>query len=153
MVYEQEEVVSAAEQQHVVTPGELSRDFDAERQARTRRRTLTFTVGGETFRMKPFVTPEDMDSFRQPEGAEKPKDPMEVYDSYVKRMVLEEDAPKWDIVRKEADPPLNLQDVEDVVFFLVEAAAGRPTERPSSSGRGPSASTGTSRDRSRLQTT
>lgn len=146
--------MSAQEQGHVVTPGTLERDFDQERQARVRRRTLTFKVGGETFRIKPFVTPEDMDSFKgTEEDAAAAKGPMEVYDGYVKRMVVEEDVAKWDKVRKEADPPLNLQDVEDVVFFLVEAAAGRPTERPSSSGRGPAASGATSREASRLRTT
>lgn len=137
-------------EQHVVTPGTLERDFDAERQARVRRRTLTFKIGGETFHMKPFVSPEDM---RVPHAAEG-QTGLDVYDGYVNRMLVEEDVPKWAKVRKEADPPLNLQDVEDIVFFLVEAAAGRPTERSSSSGPGRSPSTGTSRERSRsVQTT
>lgn len=138
---------------HVVTVGAAPRDFDQERQASVNRRVLTFKAGGETFHVKPFVRPEDMDSFRAlPDGTEDRTGVM-VYDNYIKNMVIEEDAPKWDKVRLEADPPLSLADVETICYWLIEVATGRPTERPSSSGRGPRPSAGTSREASRLQTT
>lgn len=146
--------MSATEQQPRVTTGQPAKDFDAERQARSRRRQLEFTAGGETFHVKPFVSPEQMDAFRVlPDGAESAATGVQVYDHYIKNMVVEEDAPLWDKVRKEADPPLSLADIEEIAHWLIEVATGRPTERPSSSGRGPSPSTGMSREASRLRTT
>lgn len=131
-----------------VMVGQPPKDFEAIRQARLKQRQLAFTVAGVTLEVKPFVPPETMSVFT--EGTEG-KSPFEVYDEFVRRMVV--DGAQWDKLRREADPPLNLQDIEDVVYWLVEAAAGRPIERPSSSGRGPRASQDTSRERSRLQTT
>lgn len=125
------------------------KDFDQEREQAKSQRTLEFTIGGETFRIKPFVKPETMDAFavgdtRQDEKGER-RPVLDVYDEWVTSMLVEEDAPKWKRVREKADPPLNLEDIENVVFWLVEAAAGRPTARSSSSapGRRPQQATST----------
>jgi hypothetical protein len=119
----------------------LPRDFDQERQAGVAKRDLDFTVGGETFHVVPFVPPEHLDAF-QPTNRPAGKDIMDVYDEWILSMIVEEDRPKWEKVRKPvkdggADPPVELHTIETIVFWLVEVATGRPTERPSSSRSGP----------------
>lgn len=131
------------------------KDFDKEREATDARRDLSFTVGGVTFVAKKATVPEAMKAFStEPEAGEARKNILDVYDEWVISM-LEDPAQEkeWRRVRKEADPPLTMHVIEEVVFWLVEVAAGRPTGRPSSSGRGRDQSTATSKASSSLQTT
>lgn len=114
----------------------MSRDFDQERQASIAKRDLEFTAGGETFHVVPFVSPETLDAF-QPTNRKDDKSIIDVYDEWITGMVVDEDKPKWAKVRKEAVPPIELHTIETIVFWLVEQATGRPTERPSSSRSGP----------------
>lgn len=124
------------------------RDFDQERQQTLQKRELEFTAGGQVFHVIPFVPPETLDAFH-PTKRKEGQDIIDVYDKWVKSMVVEEDRPKWDQVRKEADPPLELHTIESIVFWLVEEATGRPTARPSSSRSGPQAQAAGSQETSR----
>ncbi len=143
-----------SEQATRITVGAAPRDFDLEREQGKNRRQLTFKAGGETFRVKAFVSPEQMDSFKEGDEPDEPDSTgAKVYDRYIKNMLESEDVANWDKVRKEADPPLSLADIETICYWLIEVATGRPTERLSSSGRGPQASKDTSKEASRLQTT
>jgi hypothetical protein len=126
------------------------RDFDKERDQTQARRDLEFTVGGQVFHVVPFVTPETLDAF-QPTKREDGVTVLDVYDEWITSMLVEADRPKWAKVRKESDPPLELHTIETIVFWLVEQATGRPTERPSSSRSGPTPQRGGSRERSGSQ--
>lgn len=121
------------------------RDFDQERSRTKEQRETSFTLGGVEFQVIEFVPPEHLDQFnptQRPEG----KTALNVYDEWIVSMLVEEDRPKWEQVRKPEDeggasPPLSLHDIETLVFWLVELATGRPTARPSSSRSGPRAPT------------
>jgi len=145
--------VTTTEQPNVQVGIQGEKDFDQERARKNRQRILTFKAGGESFHVKANVRPEDI--YPQATEAEIADKKMiwDVYDRYIRSMVLDEEAETWDKVRRSADPALNLQDLEDIVSWLIEAASGRPTEKLSSSGRGPGQSGATSRDHSALRTT
>lgn len=109
------------------------KDFDQERTQV--KRDLTFKAGGETFEIVPFVPPEHLDAF-QPTNRAPGQSVLDKYDEWVLSMLTEESKPRWEKMRKEADPPMSLHDIEQVVFYLVEVATGRPTGRPSRSPSG-----------------
>lgn len=119
------------------------RNFDEERiqQAEATKELRKFVVGGQTLYARAFVAPEAVDSLTH-EGKDSVAD---MYDDWICELIEEEDVPKWKKIRKQAKPPLNLQNLEDLVVWLIEVAAGRPTVRPSSSRRGPAPSEGTSK--------
>lgn len=119
------------------------RNFDEERtkQAETTADARTFVIGGVTLRARAFVAPEAVDALTH-EGHESVAD---MYDAWICELIEKADVPKWKKLRKSADPPLNLQNLEDLVVWLIEVAAGRPTVRPSSSRRGPEPSEATSK--------
>lgn len=125
------------------------RNFDLEREQAQANRVLEFTVGGETFHVVPFVSPETLDAFKPTQRGE--RSILEVYDEWIESMVVEEDRPKWKKVRAESDPPLELHTIETIVFWLVESATGRPTERPSSLRSGPTTPEAGSKGTSRSQ--
>lgn len=132
------------------------KNFDEEREQLKDKRDLEFVIGGERFHVRPFIAPETMDAFTANTGkdakeGERAKTLLEVYDGWVEAVLVEGEAKKWAKVRKEANPPLSLHDIEEVVFWLVEVAAGRPTERSSSSGAGRRPPTATSKEASRSQ--
>lgn len=111
-----------------------ARDFDAERTANGQPQ-VTFKVGGETFTVRRFVPANALAEFGR-RSITNFGDTMEAYDAFLKSCVEESDAEKWDKVRAEADPPLTVGAVEQILWFVMDAAAGRPTEASSSSRRG-----------------
>jgi len=111
-----------------------ARDFDVERTANGQPQT-TFKVGGEEFTVRRFVNADVLADFGKRSIANF-GETMDAYDAFVKACVEEGDAEKWDKIRKEADPPLTVNAVEQVLWFIMDAATGRPTEASSSSRRG-----------------
>lgn len=110
------------------------KDFDVER-LKNGKDPETFTIGGEKFTLRDYVPAESLALFSRTE-VNGFADTLKVYDEFVKAVVIEKDYPKWEKVRQEADPPLTLWAVEQVVFWAMGVAAGRPTEASSSSRRG-----------------
>ena len=110
------------------------RDFDVERTANGQAQT-TFTVGGHKFTVRRFVNADVLAQFGK-RNITNFGDTMDAYDAFVKACVEEADAEQWDKVRAEADPPLTVGAVEQVLWFIMDAATGRPTEASSSSRRG-----------------
>lgn len=113
-----------------------TRDFDAERTATngSAPKPKTFTLGGYKFTLRPRVRPEVM---RLSSGeAMTIADTVTAYDTFVKQVIIPEDAEMWDKVRAEAEPEITLHEIEELSGWLLEQAAGRPTDAPSSRGRG-----------------
>lgn len=110
------------------------KDFDVERSANGKP-AETFVVGGERFTIRQFVSAEVLADFGRRE-VKNFGDTMEAYDQFVKQCIEPGDAEKWDKVRKEADPPLTVGAVEQILWWVMDLVTGRPTEASSSSGRG-----------------
>lgn len=113
------------------------RDFESERLERLtgREDQLEFTIGGEKFKLLPSVPPETMAAFDELSGGTA-ADTVKGFDKFMALVMSEDDHARWLKVRKEADPPLSLHDIETVVFWALEQITGRPTGASSSSGRG-----------------
>jgi hypothetical protein len=120
---------------------EVTKDFDVERTANGAPQQ-TFTLGGEKFTVRRFVPAEVLAEFGRRE-VKNFGDTLDAYDKLVKACLEDSDGEKWDKVRREADPPLTLGAVEQVLWWLVDAASGRPTEASSSSRRGRAAQAAT----------
>lgn len=127
------------------------KNFDEER-TQAAERTLearTFVLGGTTFHARAFVTPEAINNLTH-EGHDTLTS---MYDAWACELIEEDEAAAWQKMRKDGKPPVNLQNLEDVVIWLVEVASGRPTVPPSPSRTGPAKSEATSRAPSRSQVT
>ena len=111
-----------------------ARDFDAERTANGQPQ-VTFKVGGEEFTVRRFVSADVLADFGRRDITNF-GDTMEAYDTFVKACIEEADVPKWEKVRKEADPPLTVNAVEQILWHIMDVATGRPTEVSSPSRRG-----------------
>lgn len=115
--------------------GEVTKDFDAERSTNGEApKPKTFTMGGYKFTLRARVRPEVM---KLSSGeAMTIADTVVAYDTFIKQILVEGDAEMWDKVRAEAEPEITLHDIEELSGWLLEQAAGRPTDAPSSRGRG-----------------
>lgn len=119
------------------------RDFDVERVARKNgSKPSTFTVGGVKFTIREFVSAEVLGEFGRRQVTNF-GDTLDAYDKLVKSCIIEADAEKWDKVRQEAEPPLEVGAIESIMWWLMDVTAGRPTEASSSSRRGRAAPTAT----------
>jgi hypothetical protein len=111
------------------------KDFETERLAAAERRDTRFTVAGKTFHVRKFVPPETLLYFDDWVAADTHKT-IEGFDSFVIAMIEESEEGQWREIRKKAKPPLNLDDIENIAFWLLGEAAGRPTTPPSASSPG-----------------
>lgn len=107
----------------------------------------TFKLGGEEFHYVIGVRPEEIlpwfemrsgESILSADGERRmsQREQLDVYDATIKTFLEPADHEKWDRVREAADPPLSLKDIDDLVDWLFEEQAGRPTLQPSGSSPG-----------------
>lgn len=116
----------------------------------------SFQIGGETFSYRSSVLPEDLLPYFKMRTKE-PGEPLTqeqqiaIYDDTVILYLADGEDKKWRKVRKEADPPISLSDIVDLIDWLFEEQASRPTGAPSdsSTGSGNGATTTNSRASSR----
>lgn len=119
----------------------MPKDFDAERNLNGTP-PETFTLGGEKFTVRQVVSANVLAVFGRRQVVHF-GETLDAYDEFVKSCLVPEDAEKWDKVRREADPPLTVGAIEKVLWWLMDVAAGRPTEASSSSRRGRAAQAAT----------
>lgn len=112
------------------------KDFDearAEREARDR----TFKIGGEEFHFRPAVTPEALLPYnRAITGEYTPTEEewIKLYDESITAMLDPGQDARWVHVRRpDAPNPLNVADLNELLQWLLEQQAGRPTGQPSDS--------------------
>lgn len=117
------------------------KDFDARRKERAER-DRGFTLGGETFVMKSGVRPEVLAAYESIDASATPEDKLAQMDGMVLDFLEEEKGEaekRWRKIRAIEDNPVTLQDIQDVIEWLIEAQTGRPTGQPSGSTAGPGA--------------
>jgi hypothetical protein len=116
----------------------VTKDFDVERVAEYgKKKAATFSLGGEKFTLKTAVSAEVLAEFGRREVAHY-GDALEAYDKFIVACLDNGDGAKWDKVRKEANPPLTVGQVESVLWWIMDEVADRPTaaSSPSRPGRG-----------------
>lgn len=125
------------------------KNFDEAREERERR-DRSFQIGGQEFTYRPAVSPEAILRWSQMTGGEMPdlteQEAISILDDTVGAFLEPGQEKKWKAVR---DPdlknPLNISDLRDLIAWLFEEQAGRPTSPPSgSSGGSETGGTGTS---------
>lgn len=118
----------------------------AEREARDR----SFQIGGKGFTYRPAVAPEAILSWSKMTGGEIPdlteEQALSIFDETVAAFLEPGQEKMWKEVRDpKAEHPLNIGDLRELVSWLFEEQAGRPTGPPSGSTDGSeSGETGTS---------
>lgn len=116
------------------------KNFDTERNERASLERK-FQMGGETFTYRAGVRPEDILSWFQMRSGETADElsqanQVAVYDDTILAFLDPGQAEKWARVRAEAEPPISLGDIADLIDWLFEEQAGRPTSQPSDSTNG-----------------
>ena len=112
------------------------KDFDESRQAREARER-TFKIGGEEFTFRPAVTPEALLPYnRAITGESKPteEDWIAIYDETIRALLEPGQDERWAHVRGgDLANPLNVQDINELLQWLLEQQTDRPTGQPSDS--------------------
>lgn len=119
------------------------KDFDAIRQARYDQQDPDFKIGGEVFRRKVSVRPEEIMEWEDLTGMEAASEQMRIIDNAVLAFIDIDDDPgahvRYRNVRENAEPPLGVADIQSLLRWLIESNADRPTGRPGDSSPGPEA--------------
>ena len=113
-----------------------TKNFDQEQaKAAEARGAITFEAGGKTFHVRAAVPPEMLTYFDEWTAADT-KQTIDGFDGFIIDMIEPDEEKQWRDVRKKAKPPLNLDTIENIAFWLLGEAAGRPSTPPSASSPG-----------------
>jgi len=113
------------------------RDFDKARQVRLDR-DRTFQIGGETFSFRPAVAPEALLEYNSAITGDltdlKENDWIRIYDDTIIAMLEDGQGDRWHHARRlDSDNPLNADDINAVLQWILEQVTGHPTGQPSDS--------------------
>lgn len=117
------------------------KDFDARRKERAER-DRGFTLGGETFVMKPGVRPEALAAYESIDVDASPEAKLGTMDGMILDFLEGDTAEieaRWKKVRAIEDNPITIQDMQAVIEWMIAEQTGRPTGQPSDSTDGPAA--------------
>lgn len=114
----------------------MGKNFDDSRNARLHR-DRTFTIGGETFTLRPGVRPEEFAEYADMSEDTPARESIEIMDRLILSMIEDLDAEeRWKRIRSDTRNPITLEDLSDVSRWMLEEQTGRPTQQPSPSGDG-----------------
>lgn len=115
------------------------KNFDEARAAR-KNSDRAFQIGGETFVMRSGVRPESLIAYETMTGDMAAGDALTVIDDLVLTLIEPHDnaTERYRNIRANEDEPVTLADLQELVKWMVESQAARPTLPPSPSpgGRG-----------------
>lgn len=103
------------------------RDFDYERRSGFERE---FKLNDHVFRVRRGVRPEDLVAWETASGGQAT---LEATDTLIKKFLLPEDHDAYDAARANVDEPVTLNDLRDLVDWLISNEVETPTSPPSSS--------------------
>lgn len=115
------------------------KDFDVARAKRKRsEEERTFKIAGETFVLKNGVRPEALAGFDEINENSPIADSMGAWDTLFLEMVEDSDDAheRYRQIRSDSVDPLTIEDLEDMVGWMMEQVTGRPTGSPSGSTAG-----------------
>lgn len=117
----------------------VTKDFDAERRERDRTdRRPTFRLGGTVFTMRTSVKPEVIAAAEEIDEAMSTRETLATLDDVVTAFIDPKGGAhkKYREIRAREDDPVTFQDIGELVRWLVEQYANRPTAPSSSSAAG-----------------
>jgi hypothetical protein len=112
------------------------RNFDEGRHARRRtEEERTFVLHGETFVLRAAVRPEVLNAFDLISDASGVTETMKALDEMFVDLIDDRDgaADRYATIRADDTDPITLEDLDDVVKWMIEVVTGRPTSSPSGS--------------------
>lgn len=117
------------------------KDFDATR--KTRRRSeeeRTFQLAGEVFVLKPAVHPEALETYDSITEETGIGETMRIVDELILSMIESGDdsEARYRMIRANTDDPVTIEDLQDLVQWMVEVQTARPTGQPGVSSPGQS---------------
>jgi len=115
------------------------KDFDQERATRTIPDVdeRTFTLGGETFTIRPSVRADTLAATSAVSQESSVADDVDAFDSVIEGFLEETDRPRYRTLRGRETDPVTFKDLMDVVGWMVAVNSGRPTQLASPSTAGP----------------
>lgn len=121
----------------------MSKDFDSERVAEIDASAREFTIGGEQFTIRVATAPEVYvrywDALRDSSSADGNLTNTEflaVLDDTVVALIEPGETDRWRHVRENADPPVTIRAISQVVDYCMGVQSGRPPTQASSSSNG-----------------
>lgn len=112
------------------------KDFDELRRKREERDRPSFKMGGEEFRCRYGIPPEALADYLEM-GAETPEpEAIAILDRTVLAFLVPDDREKWTAIRAtggDSDNPVTVEDIAELIRWLIAEAANRPTRQPSDS--------------------
>lgn len=121
----------------------MSKDFDSERVAEIDASAREFTIGGEQFTIRVATAPEVYvrywDALRDSSSADGNLTNTEflaVLDNTVLALIEPGEADRWQTVRADAEPPITIRAISQVVDYCMGVQSGRPPTQASSSSNG-----------------
>lgn len=129
------------------------RNFDEEARKERLEADRSFIIGGQEFYYRASVAPEVLldwnDIVTGKVDSSDTRVWVEMYDRTTLAMLAPGQEEKWAAVRSaDVENPLNISDVREVFYFLLEKATGRPTGEPQGSSDGSSQNGTASKDES-----
>jgi hypothetical protein len=129
------------------------KNFDEKRHLR---RSLTvddrsFTLGGEIFVAKASMRPEALTDYDRIDETTSLTETLQIVDGVILKFLEKnpDNAPaRYRKIRENEDDPVTVEDLLDLVQWLVEVQTGRPTGRPDDFSPGPSETGTTSTENS-----
>lgn len=110
------------------------KDFDAKRKARMDR-DRSFKIGGEEFTMRAGLRPEVLIPWEQLTEETSAAEVLQILDSIVLDFLepYGDSHDRYRALRERVEEPITLQDLQELVEWLIAEQTGRPTGQPSSS--------------------
>lgn len=107
------------------------KDFDQKRKERAER-DRSFTIGGETFEVRVGVRPEVLSIYDDITTETSAADTIKVIDEIITSMLVTADGERYQALRQREEDPITLEDLQDLMEWLLEKETDRTPTQPSS---------------------
>jgi hypothetical protein len=116
----------------------MAKNFDEQRAERAAL-DRDFIIGGEHFRARPGVRPEKLSRYDDLDADSTVEETLAIVDELILAMIEEDDNAheRYRALRLRDDDPVTVEDLQELVKWLMEAQTGRPTGQPGDSSAGP----------------
>lgn len=117
------------------------RNFDDSRKkSRASEEARTFVLGGETFVLRPAIHPEALEDYDRITPESTIKETLDIVDELILNMIdtRDDSHERYHRVRSNRNDPITIDDLQELVQWMVEMQTARPTGQPGDSSPGQS---------------
>ncbi len=115
------------------------KNFDEARRAKHKAEgERTFVLGDETFVLRPAIHPSILERYDDLDNDTPVKETMEIVDDLIVALIEPRDGAedRYRAVRANQDDPISVEDLQDLIRWMMEIQTGRPTGPPGDSSPG-----------------